>query len=161
VKRSIKKGFGFGLTSGVITTLGMMVGLNASTKSKLAVIGGIIAIAIADAFSDAAGIHIAEESENRHCAREIWEATLSTFFSKFLFALTFVVPVLVFELDAAIWVSIVWGLTLISYSVIHGHPARRDALQGRYGACGHCGAGDHHHQLRREMDSIPLLLRGM
>lgn len=66
MKRSIKKGLGFGLTSGVITTLGMMVGLNASTKSELAVIGGIIAIAIADAFSDAAGIHVAEEAENRH-----------------------------------------------------------------------------------------------
>ena len=36
MKASIKKGFGFGLTSGVITTLGMMVGLNASTGSKIA-----------------------------------------------------------------------------------------------------------------------------
>jgi VIT1/CCC1 family predicted Fe2+/Mn2+ transporter len=113
VKRSIKKGFGFGLTSGVITTLGMMVGLNASTQSKIAVIGGIIAIAIADAFSDAVGIHIAEESENRHGSREIWEATLSTFVSKFFFALTFIVPVCVFRLHVAIWLSIVWGLTLI------------------------------------------------
>lgn len=113
MKRSIRKGFGFGLTSGVITTLGMMVGLNASTKSELAVIGGIIAIAIADAFSDAAGIHVAEEAENRHGTREIWEATLSTFFSKFVFALTFVVPVLLFELPVAIWLSIGWGLSLI------------------------------------------------
>ena len=113
MKRSIKKGFGFGLTSGVITTLGMMVGLNASTHSKLAVIGGIIAIAIADAFSDAMGIHIAEESENRHSTREIWEATFSTWASKFVVALTFVVPVLVFKLDAAIAVSVIWGLSLI------------------------------------------------
>ena len=113
VKRSIKKGFGFGLTSGVITTLGMMVGLNASTHSKLAVIGGIIAIAIADAFSDATGIHIAEESENRHSTREIWEATFSTLASKFLIALSFVVPVLAFRLYVAIGVGIIWGLTLI------------------------------------------------
>ena len=97
----------------MITTLGMMVGLNASTHSKLAVIGGIIAIAIADAFSDAMGIHIAEESENRHTTREIWEATFSTWASKFLIALTFVVPVLAFRLHLAIWLSTVWGLTLI------------------------------------------------
>ena len=90
-----------------------MVGLNASTHSKLAVIGGIIAIAIADAFSDAMGIHIAEESENRHTTREIWEATFSTWASKFLIALTFVVPVLAFRLHLAIWLSTVWGLTLI------------------------------------------------
>ena len=50
MKRSIRKGLGFGLNSGVITTLGMMVGLSASTQSRIAVIGGIIAIAIADAF---------------------------------------------------------------------------------------------------------------
>lgn len=84
MKRSIRKGLGFGLNSGVITTLGMMVGLNASTRSKLAVIGGIIAVAIADALSDAVGIHISEESENRHTEREIWESTLSTLASKLL-----------------------------------------------------------------------------
>lgn len=56
MRLSLKKEFSFGLTSGVITTLGMMVGLHSSTHSKLAVIGGIIAIAIADAFSDAVRI---------------------------------------------------------------------------------------------------------
>lgn len=97
----------------MITTLGMMVGLNASTRSRIAVIGGIIAIAIADAFSDAVGIHVAEESENRHGPKDIWEATFATFVSKFLFAFSFVVPVLVFELRMAILVSILWGLALI------------------------------------------------
>lgn len=114
MKRSIRKGLGFGLNSGVITTLGMMVGLNASTRSKLAVIGGIIAIAIADAFSDAVGIHISEESDNGHTEREIWESTLSTLASKFIIALSFVVPVLAFGLSLAIAVSVVWGLALVS-----------------------------------------------
>ena len=113
MKRSIKKGLGFGLTSGVITTLGMMVGLNASTGSRVAIIGGIMAIAVADAFSDAVGIHIAEESENRHSEREIWESTFSTFVFKFLIASTFVAPILLFELYTAIVVSIIWGLGLI------------------------------------------------
>ncbi|NVL90455.1 MAG: hypothetical protein HWN69_05590 [Desulfobacterales bacterium] len=113
MKRSIKKGLGFGLNSGVITTLGMMVGLNASTQSKLAVIGGIIAIALADAFSDAVGIHIAEESENRHTEREIWEATFSTLASKFIVGFSFILPIMVFQLSVAIGVSIVWGLALV------------------------------------------------
>ena len=47
MKRSVKAGFSFGLTSGVITTLGLMVGLHSSTHSKLVVIGGILTIAIA------------------------------------------------------------------------------------------------------------------
>ena len=113
MKESVKKGFGFGLTSGVITTLGMMVGLNASTGSRTAVIGGIIAIAIADAFSDAVGMHISEEAENHHSTKEVWEATFSTLFSKFLFALTFVVPVLMFQLSTAIYVSVCWGVSLV------------------------------------------------
>ncbi len=128
MKASIKKGFGFGLTSGVITTLGMMVGLNASTQSKTAVIGGIIAIAIADAFSDSVGIHISEESEGHHSVREIWEATISTFFFKFLFAMTFVVPVLAWDLPLAILVSVLWGLALII--MFSFHMARQQGIQG-------------------------------
>ena len=112
-QHSLKVGFSFGLTSGIITTLGLMVGLNSGTHSKLAVMGGILTIAIADAFSDALGIHISEESENKHSNKEIWVATAATFFSKFVFALTFVVPVLFFELSTAIFVSIAWGLTAL------------------------------------------------
>jgi len=114
MKLSFRKGFSFGLASGVITTLGMMVGIHSSTHSKLAVLGGIIAIAIADAFSDAVGIHISEESTNMHPAREVWESTISTFFSKFVFALTFAVPVLLLQLSTAVIVSVIWGLSLIT-----------------------------------------------
>ncbi|MFH1593218.1 MAG: VIT1/CCC1 transporter family protein [Candidatus Omnitrophota bacterium] len=115
MKHSLKIGFSFGLTSGIITTLGLMVGLSAGTNSKLAVIGGILTIAIADAFSDALGIHVSEESENKHTPKEIWVATLSTFFSKFIIALTFLVPVLAFDLTSAIFISIVWGLGMLCF----------------------------------------------
>lgn len=113
-KFSIKTGFSFGLTSGIITTLGLMVGLHSGTHLKLAVIGGVLIIAIADAFSDALGMHISEESENQHTTKEIWTATITTFLSKFIFALTFVVPILLFQLSTAMIVSIIWGLSLIS-----------------------------------------------
>jgi len=113
MKHSMKVGLSFGLTSGTITTLGLMVGLYSGTHSKLVVIGGILTIAIADAFSDALGIHVSEESEGKHTEKEIWLSTISTFFSKFLFALTFIIPVLLFELLIAIIVSIIWGLLLL------------------------------------------------
>jgi len=94
MKHSFKVGFSFGLTSGIITTLGLMVGLNSSTHSRLVVIGGILTIAIADSLSDAMGIHVSEESENRHTTKEIWESTLCTFFCKFIVASSFIIPVL-------------------------------------------------------------------
>lgn len=114
ITHSLKTGFSFGLTSGIITTLGLMVGLHAGTHSKLAVIGGILTIAIADAFSDAMGIHISEESEIKHTGKEIWESTISTFLFKFLFALSFIIPILTCELSTAVFVSVIWGLSLLA-----------------------------------------------
>jgi VIT1/CCC1 family predicted Fe2+/Mn2+ transporter len=114
MKDSWKKGFSFGLTSAIITTLGMLVGLHSSTHSKMAVIGGVIAIAVADAFSDALGMHISEESENKHSQQEVWESTIATFITKFMFAMTFIVPILLIEsLELAIIASVVYGLALI------------------------------------------------
>ena len=64
MKKSLKTGISFGLTSGTITTLGLMIGLNSGTNSRGIVIGGILTIAIADSFSDALGIHISEEADH-------------------------------------------------------------------------------------------------
>ena len=110
---SIKTGFSFGLTSGIITTLGLIVGLHSGTHSSKVVIGGILTIAIADSFSDALGIHISEESENKHTNREIWAATISTLVFKFFFAITFLAPILLFPLSQAIILCLVWGLSLL------------------------------------------------
>jgi len=112
--QSIKVGLSFGITSGTITTLGLIVGLNAGTASKLVVIGGILTIAIADAASDALGIHISQESEKNSSSRDVWVSTLATFITKFVFALTFVIPVFIFDLNTAIFVSIAWGILMLS-----------------------------------------------
>jgi len=114
MKQSLKTGFSFGLTSGVITTLGLMAGLHTGTHSRLAVIGGIVTIAVADALSDALGIHIAEESKNNGFVSEIWESTIATFVAKFLIAMTFVAPVLLLPLEDAMTVSVMWGLSLLA-----------------------------------------------
>jgi len=113
MKHSLRIGFSFGLTSGVITTLGLMIGLNAGTHSRLAVIGGVLTIAIADAFSDALGMHISEEAHKKRTSKEIWESTFSTFLSKFVFAITFIIPVMLLQLSTAIIVSVIWGLFLL------------------------------------------------
>jgi len=114
VKHSFMVVMSFGLTSAVITTLGLMIGLHSRTQSKLAVIGGIFTIAIADAFSDALGIHMSEESEGKHTAREIWLSTLFTFFFKLVFGLSFVIPVLTLDLRTAVIINILWGIILLS-----------------------------------------------
>ncbi len=114
MNHSLKIGVSFGLTSGVITTLGLMIGLHSGTHSRIVVIGGILTIAIADAFSDALGIHVSEEAENVHTHREIWASTFATFGAKFFCALSFIVPLALLPLATAIWASLVWGLGLLA-----------------------------------------------
>lgn len=113
-KHPFKVGFSFGLTSGVITTLGIIVGLNSGTHSKAAVIGGILTLAIADSFSDALGIHFSEESEVKHNPKEIWQATFSTFLAKFFFTSIFVVPFIFFDLATAVITSLILGFSILT-----------------------------------------------
>jgi vacuolar iron transporter family protein len=126
MKTSFKTGLSFGLTSGVITTLGLMVGLHSGTHSRTVVIGGIVTIAIADAMSDALGIHVSEESKNSDPTRHVWEATVATFVAKFVIAMTFVVPVVTRPLDQAIVISVIWGLLLLA--VLSFFVARAQAI---------------------------------
>jgi len=120
MRASLKRGISFGLTSGVITTLGLLVGLQSGTHSRLAVIGGILTIAIADALSDALGMHISKESESGANPGALWLSALSTLVSKFFLAISFLFPVLFLPLTQAVWVSIAWGLSvlgLLSYFI--------------------------------------------
>src|SRR3972149_3622697 len=108
----------FGMTSGVITALGMIVGLNEATSSRLAVFAGIVVMAIADGLADAAGFHIVEESEvengrTKHTQKEVWMTTFYTFLAVFGFIMTFAIPILIFDLRFAILIDIAWGMLLL------------------------------------------------
>ena len=113
MRRALRVGFSFGVPSGIITTLGLMVGLNSITQSQSVVIGGILTIAVADSLSDALGIHISQESENHLSHKDVWKSTICTLIAKFIFSSIFVIPVLIFDLQIAIYVSIMIGLYLI------------------------------------------------
>ena len=125
-----KVGIGFGLASGVITTLGLMVGLYASTNSRPVVLGGILTIAIADALSDAFGIHLSEESEGVHTEKEIWASTIITFLSKLIVALSFLVAILLLPLKAGILTNIGYSFLIIGiYSYIVAKKQKNSAIK--------------------------------
>jgi vacuolar iron transporter family protein len=109
---AFRTGLSFGLTSAVITTLGMIVGLNSGTHDRIVVIGGILIIALADALSDSLGIHLSEEAR-KNTSKTVWTSTISTFLFKFIFALTFLVPILLIPLATAVKVCMVWGAILL------------------------------------------------
>lgn len=113
IKLSVLKGLTFGIASGTVTTLGLMVGLYSGTHSKLAVLGGILTIAIADAMSDAFGMHLSEESAKHNEHDAILESMIATFLAKLIFALTFAIPLILLDLETAILVSCAWGMLLL------------------------------------------------
>lgn len=126
MKESLKTGITFGLTSGTITTLGLMIGLYSSTNSRGIVIGGILTIAVADSLSDALGIHISEEADHTRTTLQVWAATVATFLSK-LCAIIFIIPVLLFDLPTAIIINLAWGislLTILSYYLAKSQGAK-------------------------------------
>ena len=108
-----RTGLFFGATSGVITTIGLIVGLNSGTQSITAVLGGILVIAVADAMSDALGIHLAEEANPNTDHLHVWAATIVTFLTKFVFSISFAIPLLLLPLGTAVIASVVWGLFVI------------------------------------------------
>lgn len=112
--KGARTGVFFGATSGVITTIGLIAGLNAGTKSLVAVLGGILVVAIADAMSDAMGIHLAQEADPDSTDEHIWAATIWTFFTKLIVALTFALPLLWFPLQLAVAIAVGWGLLVIT-----------------------------------------------
>jgi VIT1/CCC1 family predicted Fe2+/Mn2+ transporter len=111
--KGARTGFFFGATSGVITTMGLIAGLYAGTASLVAVLGGIFVVAVSDAMSDALGIHLAQEADPESSSAHIWSATVSTFLTKLLVALTFALPLIFFTLGVAVLVSVGWGLIVI------------------------------------------------
>lgn len=64
--------------------------------------------------SDALGIHLAEEADPKTTAEHVWSATISTFVTKFVFALSFAVPLLVLPLQQAVIASVIWGMLVIA-----------------------------------------------
>ena len=109
-----RTGLYFGATSGVITALGLLTGLYAGTGAVSAVLGGILVIAVADSMSDALGIHLAEEADPNTTSAHVWSATISTFIAKFVFAISFAVPLLLMPLRTAVIASVVWGMSVIT-----------------------------------------------
>jgi VIT1/CCC1 family predicted Fe2+/Mn2+ transporter len=130
-----RTGLFFGATSGVITTIGLIAGLHAGTRSVTAVLGGILVIAVADALSDALGIHLAEEADPDATQHHIWAATVTTFLTKFVFAISFAIPVLLLPLWPAVVASVAWGVLVIavlSYFIARAQQAPPIAIIGEH-----------------------------
>jgi hypothetical protein len=111
--------FSFGAVSAVITCLALITSLDTAATSKLAVIGSLCVIALADNISDTLGIHIYQEGEYTSF-RKVWRLTASNFLARLCVIAVFILFVLLLPPMVAIICSIIYGffiLTVISYLV--------------------------------------------
>lgn len=107
------EGAAFGIMSGVITILGVLIGLSVTGVKSIASMG-IVIVGVADAFSDAAGMYVSEESEGMHKFWELFRSAAFTFAGKISMLVVLLVPVLLLNLWTGVLVSAAVGITIVA-----------------------------------------------
>jgi len=106
--------FAFGISSAVMTVMGIIVGLVSAQQSISAVIGGIASVGIADSMADALGVYTAKKSEKGSSDKVALRVALATFWSKLFFSASFVAIFMIFPNNQTLTVSIIWGLAVLA-----------------------------------------------
>lgn len=111
--------FTFGSSSAIITNIALMIGLDTTSNAKVAIIGSLLVIALADNLSDTLGVHMFQESEG-HNKKTVWLLTFTNFFSRLLTSLGFIIIIYIFPLSIGVILGVIYGLsilTLVSYLI--------------------------------------------
>ena len=107
------RNYSFGATAAIVTSIGLIVGLDAATAAKATILSGLLIVAIADNLTDSLSIHIYQESERLE-PRAAFRATLINFSARLGLSLSFVILMVILPLRVAVVVSILWGLSLLT-----------------------------------------------
>jgi vacuolar iron transporter family protein len=113
--------YSIGATAAIISSLGLIAGLMHGDNARVSIIAGLLIVAVADNIADSLSIHIYKESQGAD-KKEIRSSTVGNFLVRFILALTFVAIIFFLPSLAALIVSIIWGLvllTVLSYSIAH------------------------------------------
>lgn len=102
----------FGGTAAIITNISLIVGLGSARTGRVAVLGGLLTIALADNISDSLGIHMYKESEGRGSAMSLF-ATAVNFLARLLISGSFILIVLVSPAAQTGLLAAGWGLLLL------------------------------------------------
>jgi VIT1/CCC1 family predicted Fe2+/Mn2+ transporter len=107
------RNFSFGVTAAIVTSMGLIIGLDAATANKSTILGGLLIVAIADNLTDSLSVHIYQEAEQLE-PRAAFHATLTNFAVRLGLSLSFVFLMVILPLRVAIVASILWGLMLLT-----------------------------------------------
>jgi VIT1/CCC1 family predicted Fe2+/Mn2+ transporter len=103
----------FGSPSAIVTSMALIVGLDAATASRATVLTSLLIIGIADNLSDSLSVHIYQESE-RLAQGHAFRTTLANFAARFAVSCSFFLIFFALPTATATYVCVVWGFLLLS-----------------------------------------------
>jgi VIT1/CCC1 family predicted Fe2+/Mn2+ transporter len=103
----------FGGPAAIVTSMALVVGLDAATAARTAVVTSLLIIGVADNLTDSLSVHIYQESENL-AERRALRTTVANFFTRLLTALSFVFLYATLPAPASIYVCVLWGFFLLA-----------------------------------------------
>jgi VIT1/CCC1 family predicted Fe2+/Mn2+ transporter len=103
----------FGTTAAVVTSMALIVGLDAATVSRATIAATLLILALADNLTDSLGIHVYQESE-RLAQRDAFRTTVANFLTRLLVSLSFIALLFLAPAPLSTYAAVVWGLALLS-----------------------------------------------
>jgi VIT1/CCC1 family predicted Fe2+/Mn2+ transporter len=116
----------FGGTAAIVTSMGLILGLDAAASSRQSITSVLLIVALADNLSDSLSVHAYQEAEQLE-SREAFRSTLANFVTRLLVALSFVVLVITLPRDSLIAATVAWGfllLALLTFGIARARGAR-------------------------------------
>jgi VIT1/CCC1 family predicted Fe2+/Mn2+ transporter len=104
--------FSFGVTSAIITNLGLIVGFDSLTNPKSSIIRSMLVIAVADNISDSLGMHVYQESQ-KLSRKEVMASTFSNYGTRLLASLVFILLIALLPMPIATLIALIYGLGLL------------------------------------------------
>lgn len=115
----------FGGTSAIVTSMGLILGLDAATSSERAIVSSLLIVALADNLTDSLSVHAYQEAERLE-SHQAFIATAANFVTRLLASLSFVVLVIVTPRAFLTMAAAGWGfvlLTLLTYRLARARGA--------------------------------------
>lgn len=148
----------FGGTAAIVTSMGLILGLEAAASSRQAILSALLIVALADNLSDSLSVHVYQDAEQLE-SREAFRSILANFVTRLLVALSFVVLVITLPSDLLAAATIAWGFLLLALLTFRIARARRARRQGDREARRDCRNRARDEPLARNVDCRQLRLR--
>jgi hypothetical protein len=103
----------FGSPSAIVTSMALIVGLDAATATKTAVLASLLIIGIADNLTDSLSVHIYQESE-RMAQGQAFRTTVANYAARFAVSGSFILLLLALPTRMLVYACLAWGIFLLS-----------------------------------------------